>query len=420
MIWLAYATVWIFVFSLPWSWFTATNGIVIISKVTGALALISAVSIALLSGRLRRLHPFHLAAFFFVLTAGMGQLLFQEQVVPKKLFTFIQLLLAIWAIWQLAPGRRQVLGLLMAYVLGAYVAALGTILLYIREADELHRFAAGGADPNDLAMTLALALPMAWYLALTYRQPLLQWLARGYLAIGLLGIGLTGSRGGMLATIVALTIVPLTLTRLSPNRRATAILFLMLSGGIAAAYIPDKIVQRLGTTTSEVEDLSIGGRFKLWVAGMRAFTQRPIMGYGPAGYKSAITSQLGRLTQVAHNSYISVLVEEGLVGFLCYALMVLVVFRAVLYTSFLERRFGLVLLATLLVAMTPLTWEDAKPVWFVLAALVGLARARIGPGDQALAPAHSQRAISVPLATKTPRSLQWTAGAHRTARGDGT
>jgi hypothetical protein len=41
----------------------------------------------------------------------------------------------------------------------------------------------------------------------------------------------------------------------------------------------------------------------------------------------------------------------------------------------LERRFGLVLLGTTMVAMTPLTWEDRKSVWVVLAILVGLSQA---------------------------------------------
>jgi hypothetical protein len=43
-----------------------------------------------------------------------------------------------------------------------------------------------------------------------------------------------------------------------------------------------------------------------------------------------------------------------------------------------ERRFALVLLTTLCVAILPLTWEDRKAVWFILAALFALIHADVG------------------------------------------
>jgi len=94
-----------------------------------------------------------------------------------------------------------------------------------------------------------------------------------------------------------------------------------------------------------------------------------------AGFIGAITPQLGTASQVAHNSFISLLVEQGLIGLMLYLLMLVSAFLAVRRLSLLERRFGLVLMATLVVAMLPLTWEHRKPVWFILAALVGLAQA---------------------------------------------
>jgi O-antigen ligase len=378
---LAYAAIWLFVFSIPWAILAATDGTAIITKVTGAVALICALLVCLISGRVRRLHPFHIAALLFVLTTGIGLVLFPKPQVPDKFYTFLQLLLAAWSMWQLAPDRGRQIGLLTGYVLGAYVGAVGTILQYVQERGKLVRYAAEGADPNDLAMTLALGIPMAWFLALDTRNALVRWISRGYMVVGVLAIGLTGSRGGLLATLVALMIVPLTLTQLTPNRRAMAILLLFLAGGVAVSYVPEQVVQRLATTTTEVEDLSIGGRLKLWVAGLKAFTQAPIMGHGPAGFKGAITEHLPTRPQVAHNSYISILVEEGLIGFILYVSMLFTVFRAILQTPLLQRRFSLVLLATLVVALTPLTWEDDKPVWFVLAALVGLANARVNPRD---------------------------------------
>jgi O-antigen ligase len=179
----------------------------------------------------------------------------------------------------------------------------------------------------------------------------------------------------MVATIVALLIVPLAMTRLSPGRLATAIFLLALSGSLAVAYLPETVVERLGTARSEMEGGGIGGRLKLWKAGLKAFIREPIVGYGPGGYIKAIYPQLGWRSQVAHNSYLSVLVEEGAVGFLLYMAMLLLVLRAILRLPPLERRFALVLLATVGVAMLPLTWEDRKSVWIILAALLGFARA---------------------------------------------
>jgi O-antigen ligase len=210
---------------------------------------------------------------------------------------------------------------------------------------------------------------------MTVKNPILRWGSRVYIAVGLVSIGLTASRGGMVAATVALMIVPLTMTKLSPGRLIAAVAMLAVSGVLAAAYIPDKIVQRLATTGTEVEDLSLGGRFKLWQAGMKALTERPIAGYGAGFWRQAVTPWLGPNPQVAHNSYISVAVETGVVGLLLYLGMFLAVFLALMRLPSFERRFTLVLLATLMVAMLPLSWDDQKSVWFVLALLLGLSQA---------------------------------------------
>jgi O-antigen ligase len=378
MITLAYAALWVFVFSVPWERLIQLPGVSIITRVTGGVALGLTLLVVVISARLRRWRGFHVAALLFVVWAGVGVLTHHMQTVPNKFYTFVQLFLMIWMIWELAPSGRRQQALLLAYVFGAYVAALETILLYRRAAGELRRFAAGGSDPNTLATTLALALPMAWYLGMTHPRPFVRWVCRAYLPIALLAIALTGSRGGMIVSMVALLIVPLGMTNLSPGKLVSAIAMLAISGALAVNYVPQTVVERLATTTESVQDLSLGGRFRLWKAGMHAFLEKPVMGYGTSAFRQAVTPELGPLTQVAHNSYISVLVEQGAVGLLLYLSMLATVFFAIMYLPRLERRFALVLLATLSVAMLPLTWEDQKPAWFVLAVLIGLSSARIG------------------------------------------
>jgi len=397
MISVAYVALWIFVFSLPWESSTVViPGVGVVSRLIGILAIGLALLAVVVSGRIRRWHGFHLAALLFVIWAGATLLVvYSPSAVPKKFWTYVQLFLMVVMIWEIAPSGKRLLGLLLAYVFGAYVAAFDTILVYRSKAGMMRRFAAGGADPNDLAMTLALALPMAWYLGMKYRQPLLRWACRLYLPVGVLAIGLTGSRGGLLACMVALLIVPLAMTRLSPGRLTMAIAMLGISGALAVAYVPERLVQRLATTSAVLEEGGLGGRLRLWRAGVRAFARKPLIGHGVSGFKTAVSPELGIRTQVAHNSYLSVLVEEGIVGLLLYLMMFLAVFLAVLNLPPLERRFGLVLLTTVAVAMLPLTWEDRKAVWFILAALVGMARAQAGARGGAVWQPRYQRAASI-------------------------
>jgi O-antigen ligase len=331
------------------------------------------VAAVVVTGRVRRWHAFHVAALLFVIRAG-AVLWFNssEPTLPLKFWTFPQLFLVLWMVWELAPSRSRQLGLLAAYVFGSMITALQTILAYRMHGGAMRRFSTGSADPNAVAMTLALGLPMAWYLGMTAQRPLVRWICRGYLPVGLLGLALTGSRGGVVAAMVGLLIIPLTMTNMSPAKLATAVTVLVLSGVLAISYVPDTIIQRLATTGSSVQDLNLGGRFAIWKAGLHAFLYRPLAGYGTGGFRRAASPWLGE-QRVAHNSFIEILVEQGLIGFLLYSAVFLVVFLALLRLLRLDRRFALILFATAVVTMLPLSWEDSKPIWFILGALVAFA-----------------------------------------------
>ncbi len=152
----------------------------------------------------------------------------------------------------------------------------------------------------------------------------------------------------MLATIVALLIVPLTMTRLSPGRLAVPIAMLCLSGALAMAYVPDTIVERLATTATEVEDQALRGRFKLWKAGLSAFaaearfraTAPPAS--SPRSARSWVSYARWRTTLSSPCWW-----SRGWSGCRSTRLCSLPCSAAVRRPPPLERRFGLVLLATL-------------------------------------------------------------------------
>jgi hypothetical protein len=376
---IAYASIWLLVFSIS-SEPTFRGFGVVGSQVTGVLALALAMVAFAASGRVRRFHAVHVAGFMFVMWTGFSLVFIHNgwMEIPNKFWTFVQLVSMLWMIWELAVTRDRQLGLMAAYVLGAYISSMDTILLWRREGEMLRRFAAGGVDNNDLAMMLALAIPMAWYLSMTLRKPVLRLLFSAYVPCAVLAIGLTGSRGGMVTTLVALLFIPLTVSKLSPLRRGIAIALLWISGILAVTYLPQTLMERLASTRTEVEGGNMGGRMKIWKAGMRAFAAQPWTGYGTSAFKRAVDPYLATRSQVAHNSFLSVAVEEGLVGLILYLTMFFLVFRAVKTLPMMtERRFALVLFAALIVSMLTLTSDASKRVWAVLAILLGMSQSRV-------------------------------------------
>lgn len=396
---IAYAALWIFVFAVPWENILVIPGIGTISRLTGMAALGLAVLAVVITGRVRRPQPFHLAALLFVIWAGLGAFRTADQARGfGKFATYFQLLLVLWMIWELAPSFKRQRALMLAYVCGAYVAAVNTIVVYRTVTGTPSplggggsRFAAQGFDPNDLGMTLALGLPMAWYLGMTYPRPLMRWLCRGYIPVGLVAIGLTGSRGALVASIVALTVIPLSMTQLSPAKIVAAVFLLFASGAAAVAYIPQTSWDRFATTRTEVASGTLNSRLRIWKDALQAFSHKPVIGYGTSGFNWAVRSQ-------SHNAYLGVLVEQGIIGFMMFAAMFVAVFLKILRMPPMERRFALVLMATVGVAMLPLGWDDRKPVWVILALLTALGAAlearRVGLHP--MLPHVSRRPIPIP------------------------
>ncbi|HEV7364553.1 MAG TPA: O-antigen ligase family protein [Gemmatimonadales bacterium] len=373
---LAYAALWLFCFAVPMENVVVIPGFGTISKLMGMVALLLAALATVINARVRPLQTFHILAVLFVILAGLG--VFRSIDEPRavsKFLTYVQLVLVLWMIWELAPNFQRQRGLLLAYVCGAYVSAISTFIDYregLHISKAASRFATGAFDPNDLGMTLALGIPMAWYLAVTYRQPLLRWLCRGYVPMGVLAIGLTASRGAMIAMIVALLIIPAAMTRLSPVKMVGTILVLAVVGTVAVSYIPETTWKRWSTTKSEVETGTMNSRLNTWRVAVRVFTFKPILGYGTSGFNWAVKGQ-------SHNSYLAILIEQGVVGFILYFGMFVAVLANVLRLPPLERRFALILVATLAIAMLPLGWDDRKPVWIILAVLSAMTAALNSP-----------------------------------------
>ena len=282
--------------------------------------------------------------------------------------TYVQLAVMALLIWQLCRNVQDHRTLLQAYVLGAYIVAGQIAVQYLthpfvpNSTQSMERYTGLGGNPNNTAAAVALALPIAWYLGHFWARGLLRWLNYLYVPLGIFAIILTASRGGFLVALVGLMVVPLTFRQLPTRARITTIVFAILAVGVIATAVPLANFSRIAQTSSELSDGNVSSRGVIWQAGLQLYMRSPFVGIGTGSFLSAVEPLLGYRIP-AHNAFLLVLVELGVVGFLLFTVNFFVVLRPLLRLQGPEKMFYLCLWLALVVSMLPSNVEDAQYVW---------------------------------------------------------
>ncbi len=143
----------------------------------------------------------------------------------------------------------------------------------------------------------------------------------------------TFSRGALLGLIAAIGVVFIASGKLWQNRKAVLVSFVVVCV-VCAFLVPDKLLGRF----AQIPDLQNGSnrqRIYLWRTAWHMFEDSPVVGLGPGGFKALYEDyrlpKAGRFAG-AHNIYLQILAELGLLGFTAWMwLCASVVVRAAKY-----------------------------------------------------------------------------------------
>jgi O-antigen ligase len=384
----AFWSLWCFVFVLPWDKFIVIPVLGSIPRLVGLVASAVGVVHVLAQRRVRPLSWFHVFAVLFVLWSGVSAFWSMDpQATGVRFLTYLQLVVLVWLIWEIAWSPERQRALLQAYVLGVSFAAVVTLHRYLSHVaivDVTTRFTALSFNVNELGMTLMLGLPMAWYLSFSQPHQRLAWMWRLYIPLGVTAILLTASRGAFLAALVALAIIPWTLGRL--RMRTKVALYAFCAGTLLAAaqFVPETSWERIATIRSDVDAGYFGGRGAIWKAGLEVAQEHPVAGVGAGAYGAAVEQTLF-FGWGAHSVPLAILVENGIVGLLLLLGAVAAVTTPVKHLPPLQRRFSIVLLLAVAVASLSGEWEDRKAFWFVFGVLA--AQVVYRPAEKRVSPA---------------------------------
>ncbi len=363
---LAYVVLWFLVFLIPAENTFLLGGVTLV-RLVGIAGFAIGLFALLPEKQFRPLRPVHAWMLLFTLTVAASYSWSRApHVTLSRISTYLQLLGMTWLIWEFGSQEEKQLGLLRAYVAGSGVGALGTIAQYFLQKTnphlEIYRFAASGFDFNDLAVTLALCLPIAWYLHGRDRRPLARWSYGVAMPVIFFAIVLTGSRTGMLALLSGLLFIPLSSAKLSAPRLLVSISVLLACAYAVVRLIPEESRVRLSTTREEILRGRMSGRRGLWREALEYARGHPFQGTGAGA--SRVVSSSG---EVVHNVLLSVQVEEGVVGLVTFCGILIVLLYMVARMPPLERSLWLILFLAWGVGAASLSWEHQKITWFVFA-----------------------------------------------------
>lgn len=373
----------IVIFMIPWEGVLRLAGAgqsgTTVVRLVGLGVFVFWIATVIITGRFRKPGIFHIAVFLFVLWNALS--VFWSAIPSRtvtQLITWVQLLGLTILIWDLFTTRNAILAGLQAYILGAYVAVgIAAINFMAGRAFYTHyqRFSPDETNPDGYGFILALGIPVAWYLASSIselqRGNWLKWINYGYIPVAFLGIALSGTRTALIAAVPGMIYGLLTLFQI---RLSTRIIATILLGGAILFAIPFvqtlPSFQRFGTIGAEISQGDLNNRTTNWLEGLASFEEHPLLGVGSNMYRSV--NIRGR---VAHNSFISVMVQLGLIGFILFVGILTIAALYAWVQSKWDRRFWITMLLVWTIGASTLTWEHRKTTWLFTSLLVTSAAA---------------------------------------------
>ena len=302
----------------------------------------------------------------------------------KSLKSLMQIFVFMWLVWEFGKDEKSFSSMLWAYVAGCGASCFATIAMYMSQTQiSYQRYAAQGFDPNDLGVTLALGVPLGWYLYLK-KQGWMSSLSWAYVPLATFVIILTASRTAFIALAITLVYVLVTVHTAGGKLKWLVYMLLPVCVYLIYLYVPSYSVERFVTIPAEVLSGTLNSRLDIWAAGMDAYIERPLHGFGSGSFSSVLEYSEGYRVS-AHNVFISNLVGLGLVGFLLLAGMLFSVLAGLRFLPLSEKILWASVFVALGVGMSALSWDFRKPVWLLLilmASHIGWFR-MMGEGEEA-------------------------------------
>lgn len=180
-----------------------------------------------------------------------------------------------------------------------------------------------GGNPNGLASVVAITFPFIFFLFKYYRAKIVRIILLACLPASLVTLVLTGSRSGLLATLVAIMICVI-----KSRFKIIGVIVVVTIASAVWFQLSEIHKQRYLSIVDQTAQGrgSAEGRLEHVKQALIMFSERPVFGYGLGTYREANWNLRGS-GLVSHNLYTGTLVELGAIGSIIFFMFIFSLFK---------------------------------------------------------------------------------------------
>lgn len=371
---IAYWLSLLMIFLIPWEGIVVLPDLGTASRLVGLMTLATWLLALIIGERVRKITPFHVFVFLFYGWNAITILWSLDvDATLARIFIYARMSGLVLLIWDLYDSPAAVRQGLQFYILGSFAPVISIIHNFITGNQISYgRYSAASDNANTTGIVIAFMIPVAWHLALSAdperKTRWLQLVNYAYIPTGLFAIALTGTRFAMIMTLPALVFGLGAFTQLKLGARIVIFLLLAVALTSLPTLLPESSLERLGSVRTEITQGDLSGRTILWQNGFDLWADEPLLGIGSAAFPQAVEPLYGRRRHL-HNSYLAILAETGLIGFLLFGLLLTSAVAQIRYLPKWDRRFWITMLVVWGLGNLILTWEYTKSTWLLLTLL---------------------------------------------------
>ena len=330
------------------------------------------------SQSVRRVHLVHILILCFFAWSSLTFLWSEDRAATFAYsISYIRYFILIYIFWDIIDTHEKLILCMKGSIVGASFAILSQLFSYAIGSDiGGGRYSAADFDPNYYGVLLATAIPIAWYLSIVAKSRLMIMFYILFIPMAIVGGGiLSGSRTGFLLTSLASLYPVWTFISRSRNVRdlvlskfkvALICMLLLIATGGFVQLISMGAFDRIATLwDGSANTTSLGNRTYLWGDALERISENFFGGIGAGSFKS--TSYIASEELRAHNTYLSVLVETGSIGFMFLILILSIVYwKAYQERDRAYRACWATMLSVLYIGIFTLTWEARPYMWLIM------------------------------------------------------